>query len=500
MPRRFTQEQILWMKAERRSGRAYPQIADDFPNKFIGEKKPAPSTVFNHTSMEPVLVEEEETMEEEESLEETEAPTRPVSEEKKKKEDKILNEFIAGKSVTDILKDPEFHHDMVFRMQKVYERDVIGDKFTRYKNLLVGAGVYNAKSKTPIADGILDLVEIAGKAESDLDFFKSTVESNKNKIFGEYKEREENLTAQLLEQKEKSTNKIRTLERTGRENQKIFTCKETQWAHEFKRRGEEHAEQIALWRQKVQDIVYHSLKYEAAMNFSKTPDALTEAYMKGVFNAVIILYAPFVTSEKFRYRIERKLERAVRQRDWNQFMSVIMELAKKVSPKAEEWVKQESFVVSQARDDVRQELYRKLRFFGFTGSLQDLCQVIDKYRALPYELKRMEARKEHLDPIVEDLEYKREILVGVIPELQKIEEEQKTIINRTIGNVLKLDEKLKYYLNPKAYDAFKKDIATPVAEVMDVAKTIFTQKPHTKQSLSEYLESRREKMKKNKKS
>ena len=495
MPRVFTPEQIQWMREQRRIGHLPPQIANDFPIRFPGEKKPADTTVYNRTGDVQVLIEEEEPMEDEETLEEPgETTPKPISEKRKKEETEILNEFIAKKPLVDILK--EHHHTPVFKMQKVHERDVIGDKFTRYKNLLVGAGVYNAKSKNPIADAILDLVEIAGKAESDLEFTKSTIESDKNKIFGEYQEREEDLKRKLLEQKETLTEKIHILERTVRETKKTFSCKEIQWANYVKNLKEAHAEQIALWRKKVQDITYHSLKYEAAMDFSKSPDELTEAYMKGIFNAVIILYAPFITSEKFRDSIEYKLERACRQRDWNQFMSIIMKLAKKVSPQAEEWVKQESFVVSQARDDMRKELYNKLRFFGFAGSLQDLTEAIDNYRTLPSKLKRMEHRFKELKPTLEEMKIKEEVLLGTIPELQKIEEEQKTIINRVIDNVLKLNEKLEKWMDPKAHDAFKKDIAAPVAEVMDVAKTVFTQKPHTKQSLSEYLGSKREKIKK----
>lgn len=345
MPKKFTKEQINWIKSERRRGRGYDQIENDFPIKFPGEDKPSYSAVYSHASTEQVLVEVPLEEVEDESLEETEVPTRPVSEEKKKKEDKILNELIAGKSVTDILKDPEFHHDMVFRMKKVYERDVISDKFTRYKNLLVGAGVYNAKSKSPIIDGILSLVEIAGQAESDLEFFKSTAESKKNEIFRGYQEREEDLTGKLQEQETTSAVKIKNLERTIRENKKSYNFKEGQWANEFESREKEHAKNIEVWKQKVRDILYHTRKYEAVINFikyQKAPDALTEAYLKGIFNAVAILYAPFIVDEKFRRRIENKLERAVKQRDWNQFMSVIVELAKKVGPKAEEWVKRES--------------------------------------------------------------------------------------------------------------------------------------------------------------
>ena len=190
MPKRFTEEQIDWMKEQRRLGHAYEQIANDFPNKYPGEEKPSPSSVYNHAHLVQVLVEEPIEETEEESFEDTrEQPPKPISEDRKKEEIEILNKFIEGKTLTDILKEKTHHHGIVLRMKKVYEKDVLGDNLRRWRNLLVGSGVYDANAEDPIGAGILELIGITGEAEENLEDFKATFETQKNRIFQEYRKK-----------------------------------------------------------------------------------------------------------------------------------------------------------------------------------------------------------------------------------------------------------------------------------------------------------------------
>jgi len=490
MPKRFTEEQINWMKKQRRLGHAYEQIANEFPNVFSGEEKPSASSVYNHAHLVQVLVEESIEETEDEFLEPRETPAKPISEERKKEEIEILNKFIEGKTLTDILKEKTHHHGIVLRMKKVYEKDVLGDNLRRWRNLLVGSGVYDADAEDPIGAGILELIGMAGEAEENLEDFKATFQEQKNRIFREYKEKEELLKAENIKLKQEIQNKDREI----RGKDLAFNKREKEWGGHVAYLKKNHANEIGRYEQEIRDIRFFETKYDAATNFAKAPDLTKEAYLKGVFNAMAILYDPHVGTKKFRRQIEKKLERATRDRDWNQFMNILMDLSRKVGSDAEEWVKRESAVVAQARDQAQQELYNKLRFFGFAGSLQDLTEAIDNYRTLPSKLKRMSSRFEELKPKVEELELKEKFLGSLIPKLQEYQEETKINIDKGLHLSNKLIEKLQKYRDPKAYAAVK-EIKESMGETVVATEKLFTPF-QTKQSLTEYLESRKRELKK----
>jgi len=489
MPKRFTEEQIDWMKKQRRLGHAYEQIANEFPNVFSGEEKPSASSVYNHAHLVQVLVEESIEETEDEFLEPRETPAKPISEERKKEEIEILNKFIEGKTLTDILKEKTHHHGIILRMKKVYEKDVLGDNLRRWRNLLVGSGVYDADAEDPIGAGILELIGIAGEAEGNLEDFKATFQEQKNRIFREYKEREELLKAENIKLKQEIQNKDREI----RGKDLAFNKREKEWGGHVAYLKKNHANEIGRYEQEIRDIRFFETKYDAATNFAKAPDLTKEAYLKGVFNAMAILYDPHVGTKEFRRQIEKKLERATPDRDWNQFMNILMDLSRKVGSDAEEWVKRESAVVAQARDQAQQELYSKLRFFGFAGSLQDLTEAIDNYRTLPSKLKRMSSRFEELKPKVEELQLKEKFLGSLIPKLQEYQEETKISIKRGLYLSNKLIEKIQKYRNPKAYAAVK-DMKEIVVETVVATEKLFTPF-QAKQSLVEYLESRKRELK-----
>ena len=128
-----------------------------------------------------------------------------------------------------------------------------------------------------------------------------------------------------------------------------FNKREKEWAGPVAYLKKNHANEIGRLEQEIRDIRFFETKYDAAINFAKAPDLTKEAYLKGVFNAMTILYDPHVGTKKFRRQIEDRLERAIGTRNWNEFMTILVDLAKKVGSHAEEWVKRESVVVAQAR-------------------------------------------------------------------------------------------------------------------------------------------------------
>jgi len=350
MPKRFTKPQIRWMQDQRRLGRAYSQIANDFPEEFPGEKKPSESSVYNHTSKVQVLIEEpikEEPLDHE--VEET-TPPKLVSEETKKQETEILNKFIEGKSLTDILK--EHHHSIVFRMRKVYEKNVLRDDIKNWEDRLRFLGVWDENAEDPVREGIWRLSDKADKANMELKDLESRVEQEKNNIFREYKDKQK-----------KGKEIILGLQKELREKDQ----RNKQWDRHVKSLNTKHEEEVRRWQRYVRDILYFKVKYDKAMAFAKATDPLVEAYRKGQINTMARLYELPLT---VRRQFDTKLARTARSRDWKGHMNVAVDLIKKFDPNAEQWIKRESAVVTSSKNTARRELYQQLVNLGFTGTLR----------------------------------------------------------------------------------------------------------------------------------
>ena len=491
MPKRFTEEQIEWMKEQRRMGHAYSQIANDFIIKYPGEKRPTDSAVFNHTHNEQILIEErlEETAEGE-SLEDTrELPSRPISEEKKKADIEIMKECVEGKKLEEQLKEGKHHYNDYLRVRAIYENKVLENRMEDWEDFLRFHDVWNEEAGDPYYAGMFTLAREGEEARSQLKSQREKSATEKNEIFRDYREREALLKAENIELKKEGQNKDRVI----RGKDLAFNKREKEWEDHVAYLNKTHANEIGRLEQEIRDIRFFETKYEAAMNFAKASDLTKEAYLKGVFNAMAILYDPHVGTKKFRRQIENKLEKAARDRDWNQFMNSLLELAKKVGPHAEEWIKRESAVVAQARDQALQELYGKLRFLGFTGSFQNVKETIDQYRTLPSELKKLKEREQHLKPLVKDLEFKEKVLKDTIPLLQECKEETQNMVVKALQSADKLIEKLRKNKDPKAYAAVK-EIKESMGETVAATEKLFSPF-QTKQTLSEFLETRKRRRK-----
>jgi len=446
------------MKEQRRLGRAYRQIADDFSNKYPGEKKPSETSVYNHTHKVQVLVEEEmEPFEETAELPSGGPGETSVSSETKEEETEILNKFIEGKSLIDILKE-KHHYGIVLRMKQIHEDEVQGDKKTRHINLLTSAGVYDPNAKDPIGGGIEALVDIAGGAEAELADFKDGTEIQKNEIFRGYRERVGQLKAENTE-----------LKKEVRGKDLAFAKRDREWVNYVANLKKSHVDEIKWWKGEVRNILSFKTKYEEAMNFVKSDGPLTEAYRKGQFNMLTRLYEldagifleptekPFemrqISGRKFRHQIEAKLEKTARVRDWKGFINVLVDLAQKIDPKAEKWLKRESAVVALARVSAHQDFYKQLADLGFSGSPEEFLGVLEGQKRKPQlisEVESLEAKKDELQREVETFEFERKCLEGIIPKLVELEQNARDKI-KTYGKDVDafIELRIKYNMSPR---------------------------------------------------
>ena len=437
MRKKPSDDEIVYWRERREEGAPYRQIVDESFVKF--GKRRSPETIRKHAAD----VEVEEDLEEEEL-----PPGEPISEERKKEQMEIMKKFLEKKPLEEIL--GEHHYDLVFSVRNDYEGKVLRDNIKNWEDRLRFLGVWDENAEDPVQEGIWRLSDRAERANMELRDLKGRVEEEKNSLFRDYREKQQ-----------EDTETISSLRRDLREKNRALAKKDKEWCSHIERLKRGYEKNIVSLRQQVKDSFYCNVKYEEAMDFTKSADPLVEAYRKGQFNMITRLYE---LPLEVRRQFDTKLTRAVRSRDWKGFMDVVVDLIEKVDPNAEQWIKRESAVVTSSKNTARRELYQQLANLGFTGTLKDLKEVLEKNLSKP-QLQRgvetLEARISMLRPQVEKLESNKKYLEYVISRLWKIEKDATAKIkNYTADLEAYIQLRTQYNISPRdmllIHDTIKK--------------------------------------------